>query len=68
LWWKPEVILKEQLYREHNQSEIVPEYNGRLSCERHVKLLFGVVCGTFMNMRGDEPVYHVNCPNSGSHV
>jgi len=45
----------------------VPEYNGRLSCDRHLKLLFGVVCGMFMNI-GDEPVYHVNCPNSGSHV
>ena len=61
-------MLKKQLYMEHNQSEIVPEYNGRLSCDRHLKLLFGDVCGMFMNIRGDEPVYHVNCPNCGSHV
>jgi len=53
---------------EHNESEIVPEYNGSLSCDRHLKLLFGVVCGLFMNIRGDEPVYHVNCSICGSYV
>jgi hypothetical protein len=61
-------MLKKQLYMEHVQSEIGPEYNGSLSCDRHLKWLFGVVCGLFMNIRGDEPVYHVNCPSSGSHV
>jgi len=53
---------------ELNQSEMVPEYNDRLSCDRHVKLLFGVICGMFMNIRGDEPVYYVNCPSSVSDV
>ena len=33
---KPEVTLKKQMYMEHNQSEIVPVYNGSLSCDRHV--------------------------------
>jgi hypothetical protein len=61
-------MLKKQLYMEHNQSEIVSEYNGSLSCDRHLKLLYGVVCGVFMNTRGDESVYHVNCCSSGSHV
>ena len=61
-------MLKEYLYMEHNESEIVPEYNGSLSCDRHLKLLFGVVCGLFMNIRGDEPVYHVNCSICGSYV
>jgi len=68
LWQKPEVMLKKQLYVEHNQSEIVPEYSGSVSCDRHLKLLFGVVCGMFMNIRGDESVYHLNCSSSGSHV
>jgi hypothetical protein len=68
LWWKPEVMLKKQLYMEHNQSAIVPECNGRLSCDRHLILLFGFVCSLFVNVRGDEPVHHVNCPSSGSHV
>jgi hypothetical protein len=47
---------KKQLYMEHVQSEIVPEYNGSLSCDRHLKLLLGLVCGLFMNIRGDEAV------------
>jgi len=50
LWRKPEAVLKKRLYMEHNQSEIVPEYNGRLSCDRHLKLLFGFVCGMLMNI------------------
>jgi hypothetical protein len=61
-------MLKKQLYMEHVQSEIVPEYNGRLSCNRLLKLLFGVVCGMFMNVRGVEPVYHLKCSSCGSHV
>jgi len=61
-------MLKKQLYMEHYQSEIVPECNGSLSSDRHLKLLFGVVCGMFMNIRGDESVYHVNCSSSGSHI
>ena len=68
LWQKPEGTLKKQLYMEQNQSEIVPEYNGRLSCDRHLIFLFGVVRGLVMKIRGDEPVYHVNCPRCGSHV
>ena len=55
---------KKMLFMVHNQSEIVPEYGGRLSCDRHPKLLFGVVCGMFMNIRVDESVYHVNCSSS----
>jgi len=38
-------MLKKRVYMEHNQSEIVPEYGGRLSCDRHLKLLFGLLCG-----------------------
>jgi hypothetical protein len=60
-------MLKKQLYMEHNQSEIVPEYNASLSSDRHLKL-FGLVCGMFMNISGDESVYHVNCSSSGSHI
>jgi hypothetical protein len=41
---------------EHYLSEVVLEYNGGLSCDRHLKLLFGVECGMFMDIRGDEPV------------
>jgi hypothetical protein len=52
LWQKPQVMLKKQLYMEHNHSKIVCEYNGSLSCDRHLKLLFGVLCGVFMNIRG----------------
>jgi hypothetical protein len=48
-----EVTFKKQLHMEHNQSDVVPEYDGRLSCDRHLKLLFGVVCGMFMNIRGE---------------
>jgi hypothetical protein len=36
LLWKPEVTRNKQLYMEQNWSEIVPEYNGNLSCDRHV--------------------------------
>jgi hypothetical protein len=61
-------MLKKWLYMGHNQSEVVPEYNGSLSCDKHLKLLFGVVCGMFMNIRGDESVCHVNCCSSGSLV
>jgi len=31
-----EVTLKKQLYKEHDQSDIVCEYNGSLSCDRHI--------------------------------
>ena len=61
-------MLKKQLYMEHSQSEIVPEYNDRLSCDRYPNMFFDVVCGMFMNIRGDESVCHVNCSSSGSHV
>jgi len=39
-------MLKKQLYMEHKQSEIVPEYNGSLSCDRHLNcyLVLYVVC------------------------
>jgi hypothetical protein len=50
------------------QSAIVREYNVRLSCDRHLILLFGFVCDVFMNIRGVESVYHMNCPSCGSHV
>jgi len=50
-------VLKKQVYVEHKQSEIVPEYNSSLSCDSHLKLLFGLVCGMLMNRRGDESVY-----------
>jgi hypothetical protein len=61
-------MLKKQLYMEHKQSEIVSEYNGSLLCDRHLKLLFGLVYGMFMNMCVDESVCHLNCSSSGSHV
>jgi hypothetical protein len=61
-------VLKKQLYMEHKQSEIVPEYNGSLSSDRHPNVFFGVLCGMFMNIRGDESVCHVICCGSGSHV
>jgi len=61
-------MLENRLYMEHKQSEIVPEYNGSLSCDRLLKLLFGLVCGMFMNRRGDELVYHVKCSRCSSHV
>jgi len=54
LWWKPEALLEKNLYMEHNQIKIVPEYNGRLSCDRHPNVLFGVVCSMFIYIRWDE--------------
>jgi len=46
--------VKKQLYMERSQSEIVPEYNGSLSCGRHPNVMFGVVCGMLMNRRSNE--------------